>query len=358
MITWYDKTGKLLEQDVVAFRATLLAWYDQNGRTHLPWRVDKEPYHIWISEIMLQQTQVETVIPYYERFLSALPTVEALANADEAVLLKLWSGLGYYSRVRNMQKAAIQIMTEHGGIFPSTAKDLQTLSGIGPYTAAAIASISFGEVVPALDGNMFRVFARLLKIDADIAQPSSRKLFYERILPIVDPVRPGDFNQAVMDLGTSLMRAKAETKSESPFARFNLSYQDGTELTYPIKTKKTKQIPKFYAAIISETSGALAYEQRPKTGLLANFWTFPLVEFDSWDAIYDGVSAQYPDAKQLTISPVTHLFTHQKWQVMLVQVEKVDKIQEQWTYLTDEAYDALPQTTLQLKLQAALKEMQ
>lgn len=352
---WYDETGKLCDQVVAEFRKTLLAWYDKNGRTHLPWRIDKEPYHIWISEIMLQQTQVETVIPYYERFLSALPTVKALADADEGLLLKLWSGLGYYSRVRNMQKAAKQIMTEFGGAFPTTAKSLQTLSGIGPYTAAAIASISFGEVVPALDGNMFRVFSRLLKIDADIAQPSSRKVFYERILPIVDPIRPGDFNQAVMDLGASLMHAKTETQSDSPFARFNLSFQDGTELSYPIKSKKVKQIPKFYAAIISEKSGKLAYQQRPNTGLLANFWTFPLVEFASWDAIYDGINAEYSDAKQLTISPVTHLFTHQKWQVMLVQI---DKSEENWTYLADDAYDKLPQTTLQLKLQAALKEMQ
>ena len=149
------------------------------------------------------------------------------------------------------------------------------------------------------------------------------------------------------------MRAKAETQADSPFAKFNLSYQDGTELNFPIKSKKVKQVPKFYAAIISEKEGGLAYMQRPKTGLLANFWTFPLHEFDSWDAIYEGVSATYADAKQLNISPVTHLFTHQKWQVMLVQVAADD---EQWTYLTPEAYEGLPQTTLQLKLQAALKE--
>ena len=353
MINWYDKAGNLSEKVVSEFRATLLAWYDQKGRTHLPWRTNTLPYHVWISEIMLQQTQVETVIPYYERFLPEFPTVKALACADEELLLKLWSGLGYYSRVRNMQKAAQQVMTDFDGEFPTTAKSLQTLAGIGPYTAAAIASISFGEAVPALDGNMFRVFSRLLKIEADIAQPKSRQVFYDLILPIVDPKRPGDFNQAIMDLGTSLMRAKAETQADSPFAKFNLSYQDGTELTFPVKSKKVKQVPKFYAAIISEKEGGLAYMQRPKTGLLANFWTFPLHEFDSWDGIYEGISATYADAKQLNISPVTHLFTHQKWQVMLVQVAAGD---EQWTYLTPEAYEGLPQTTLQLKLQAALKE--
>lgn len=353
MISWYDAAGHLSEDMVADFRQTLLTWYDESGRTHLPWRIDKEPYHIWVSEIMLQQTQVETVIPYYKRFLAELPRVQDLAEADEEVLLKLWSGLGYYSRVRNMQKAAQQVMADFDGQLPTTSQDLQTLAGIGPYTAAAIASISFNEVVPALDGNMFRVFARLLKIDADIAQPKSRKIFYDIILPIVDPDRPGDFNQAVMDLGTSLMRAKTETLADSPFARFNLSYQEGLELTFPVKSKKVKQVQKFYAALISEKDGSLAYTQRPKTGLLANFWTYPLLEFDSWDAIYDGVSERFEAAKQLNITPVTHIFTHQKWQVMLVQVANEDA---SWTYLSDDAYEALPQTTLQLKLQAALKE--
>ena len=353
MISWYDAAGHLSEDMVADFRQTLLTWYDESGRTHLPWRIDKEPYHIWVSEIMLQQTQVETVIPYYERFLAELPRVQDLAEADEEVLLKLWSGLGYYSRIRNMQKAAQQVMADFDGQFPTTSQDLQTLAGIGPYTAAAIASISFNEVVPALDGNMFRVFARLLKIEADIAQPKSRKIFYDIILPIVDPDRPGDFNQAVMDLGTSLMRAKTETVADSPFAHFNLSYQEGIELNFPVKSKKVKQVQKFYAALISEKDGSLAYTQRPKTGLLANFWTYPLLEFDSWDAIYDGVSERFEAAKQLNITPVTHIFTHQKWQVMLVQVANEDA---SWTYLSDDAYEALPQTTLQLKLQAALKE--
>jgi A/G-specific adenine glycosylase len=350
---WYDADGRLSEEMVADFRKTLLTWYDASGRTHLPWRLDQEPYHVWVSEIMLQQTQVETVIPYYERFLAALPTVKALAEADEAVLLKLWSGLGYYSRIRNMQKAAQQVMTDFDGHFPTNSQALQTLAGIGPYTAAAIASISFGEFVPALDGNMFRVFARLLKIEADIAQAKSRQLFYDLILPLVDPERPGDFNQAIMDLGTSLMSAKTPTLADSPFAKFNLSYQDGTELNYPVKSKKVKQVPKFYAALISEKEGQFAYEQRPKTGLLANFWTFPLLAFDSWDDIYKGVAQQFSNAKQLNIIPVTHIFTHQKWQVMLVQVaETADK----WTYFSDVEYESLPQTTLQLKLQAALRE--
>ncbi|GFH39647.1 A/G-specific adenine glycosylase [Lactococcus insecticola] len=344
-------------ETVADFRKTLLDWYDESGRTHLPWRENTDAYHVWVSEIMLQQTQVETVIPYYERFLFALPTVADLAVADEELLLKLWSGLGYYSRVRNMQKAAQQVMIDFSGQFPRTAKDLQKLAGIGPYTAAAIASISFHEVVPALDGNMFRVFSRLLKITADIALPKSRQIFYDKIAPIVDPVRPGDFNQAIMDLGTSLMAAKTKTTAESPFARFNLSFKDGTELDFPVKSKKVKQVQRFYAALVSESDdGArFAYTQRPTTGLLADFWTFPLLEFTSWDDIYEGVAAIYPTAQQLTIKPVTHIFTHQKWQIMLVKVETHGS-HKNWTYFSDEDYEKMPQTTLQVKLQAALKE--
>lgn len=353
MTIWYDADGCLRAATVADFRRTLLNWYDESGRTHLPWRLDQAPYHIWVSEIMLQQTQVETVIPYYERFLSTLPTVKDLAEADEAVLLKLWSGLGYYSRVRNMQKAAQQVMAEFGGEFPTTSKALQRLAGIGPYTAAAIASISFGEVVPALDGNMFRVFARLLAIDADIAQPRTRQVFYDRILPLVDPERPGDFNQAIMDLGTSLMAAKTATLPNSPFAAFNLTYQAGHELDFPVKSKKVKQVQKYYAALISTKGDQLAYAQRPQTGLLANFWTFPLVEFDSWDAIYPGISERNRDAKQLNITPVTHIFTHQKWQVMLVAI---DAQADNWTYFSENDYDKLPHTTLQVKLLQAYKE--
>jgi A/G-specific adenine glycosylase len=347
MITWNNQTIK-------DFRKALLDWYDKTGRSHLPWRKDTDPYHVWVSEIMLQQTQVDTVVPYYERFLETLPTVQDLAEANEDLLLNLWSGLGYYSRVRNMQKAAQEIVNDYKGIWPHTSKELERLTGIGPYTAAAIASISFGGVVPAIDGNMFRVFARLLKIDADIAQPKTRKLFYEMIQPIVDPDRPGDFNQAIMDLGSSYMSAKTATTAASPVAKFNASYQDGTELDYPVKTKKTKPVPKYYAALISQQGDTLAYQQRPETGLLANFYTFPLVEANSWDAILPTVEAQYGQAYQLNITPVTHVFSHQKWQVMLVQVSEATG--DDWTYMTDAHFQKQPKTTLQVKLFKALQE--
>ncbi len=220
------------------FQETLLAWYDAEKRD-LPWRHDQDPYHVWISEIMLQQTQVQTVIPYYERFMAKFPTVADLAAAPEPELLKAWEGLGYYSRARNLKKAAIQLVTDYEGVWPKTAAELQALTGIGPYTAGAIASIAFGEVVPAIDGNAFRVFSRLLKIDADIAKPQTRKIFEAAIQPIVSPTRPGDFNQAIMDLGSSYMTAKNPDSEHSPVKTFNQAYLDGVEDQYPVKTKKS-----------------------------------------------------------------------------------------------------------------------
>ncbi|MGO2517432.1 MAG: A/G-specific adenine glycosylase, partial [Leuconostoc falkenbergense] len=154
---------KWSQQTIESFRETLLHWYDDEGRKTLPWRQNHDPYRVMVSEIMLQQTQVATVIPYFERFMQQLPTVSALAQAPEEVVLKLWEGLGYYSRARNLQKAAQYVVREYDGEWPTTSKELQTLPGVGPYTAAAIASISFGEVVPAVDGNQYRVFSRLLK---------------------------------------------------------------------------------------------------------------------------------------------------------------------------------------------------
>jgi A/G-specific adenine glycosylase len=193
MIEWDAATIK-------DFQTTLLDWFDHEGRD-LPWRHDHEPYHVWVSEIMLQQTQVQTVIPYYQRFMALFPTVADLAAAPESQLLKAWEGLGYYSRVRNMQRCAKQLLTDYDGQWPQTAAELTELIGIGPYTAGAIASIAFNEPVPAVDGNAYRVFSRLLKIDADIAKPQTRAVFERVISQIISQERPGDFNQAIMDLG-------------------------------------------------------------------------------------------------------------------------------------------------------------
>ncbi|QVK12035.1 A/G-specific adenine glycosylase [Weissella ceti] len=323
------------DEKIESFRATLLAWYDAEGRDQLPWRKDQEPYHIWVSEIMLQQTQVNTVIPYYERFMGMFPTVQDLAAAPEQALLKAWEGLGYYSRVRNMQKAAQQIVDDHAGVWPDDMKGLLDLKGIGPYTAAAVASISFKEPVAAIDGNAFRVYARLFKIDADVAQPKTRNLFFELGNKLIDPVRPGDFNQAIMDLGSSFMSAKNYDSENSPVKAFNASYEDGTEDFYPVKSKAKKAKPITYFAVSVKSPEGFLWEQRPENGLLANFWTMPLYNLNEFIGDTDAkwtieemitatearILADY--GVQVTLEavegkPVTHIYTHQKWTVTIL----------------------------------------
>ena len=269
------------EEKIASFREKLLAWYDANKRD-LPWRRTQDPYKIWISEIMLQQTRVDTVIPYYERFLDWFPTVAELAQAPEEKLLKAWEGLGYYSRVRNMQKAAQQIMENHGGVFPSSYDEISKLKGIGPYTAGAIASIAFGLPEPAVDGNVMRVLARLFEVDYDIGVPTNRKIFQAMMEILIDPSRPGDFNQALMDLGSDIESPVNPRPEESPVKEFSAAYQHGTMDRYPIKAPKKKPVPVYLTAfIIKDSQGRYLLEKNEREGLLSGFWHFPLIEVDS-----------------------------------------------------------------------------
>lgn len=320
------------------FRQTLLAWYDREGRD-LPWRHDQDPYHVWVSEIMLQQTQVQTVIPYYLNFMAMFPTVADLAQAPEEQLLKAWQGLGYYSRARNLQRAARQLVDDYRGKWPQTAAELLDLTGIGPYTAGAIASIAFGEVVPAVDGNAFRVFSRLLLIDADIAKPQTRKLFEQVIHPIVDPQRPGAFNQAIMDLGSSYMTAKNSDPAHSPVRAFDASYRENCVADFPVKTKAPRPRPvPYYGLIVTSPAGYLMV-QRDATQMLTGYWTFPLIQqADLQDATDQQPATLQTDIAhleqrfmtdyQLPITltplsgqPVSHTYTHQRWQVKLLVAE-------------------------------------
>jgi len=319
---------------VKAFRQALLTWYDQEGRD-LPWRHDQDPYHVWVSEVMLQQTQVQTVIPYYENFMANFPTVAALAAAPEPQLLKAWQGLGYYSRARNLQRAAQQIVTDYHGEWPRTAAGLADLVGVGPYTASAIASIAFGEVVPAVDGNAFRVFARLLMIEDDIAKPRTRQTFEKIIQPIVDPKRPGAFNQAIMDLGSSYMTAKNSDPAHSPVKEFDASLRAGRVTDFPVKTKapRPKLMP-YYGLIIHSPAGYLMV-QRTEQEMLSGYWTFPLVRQADLREEDDGEPSLATDIVALTrrwqqeahldlsLQPlggrrVSQTYTHQRWQVKLL----------------------------------------
>jgi len=265
------------EEKIASFQEKLLAWYDKEKRD-LPWRRSNNPYHIWVSEIMLQQTRVDTVIPYYHRFLKTFPTIDSLAKAQEEELLKVWEGLGYYSRVRNMQKAAIQIMEEFGGEFPSTIEEIQTLKGIGPYTAGAIASIAFNLPEPAVDGNLMRVISRLFEIGLDIGNPSNRKVFQAVAEKIISKERPGDFNQALMDLGSDIESPVTPHPEDSPVKEFSAAYLNGTMHLYPVKIPKKKPVPmKWQAFVIQNEEGQYLLEKNTYADLLSGFWHFPLI---------------------------------------------------------------------------------
>lgn len=325
-------------EKIASFRRTLLNWYD-NEKRDLPWRRTKNPYHIWISEIMLQQTQVVTVIPYYERFLDWFPTIESLANAPEEKLLKAWEGLGYYSRVRNMQKAAQEIMENFGGVFPDNHKDILSLKGIGPYTAGAIASIAFGLPEPAVDGNVMRVMARLFEVNYDIGDPKNRKIFQAIMEVLIDPERPGDFNQALMDLGTDIESAKNPRPDESPIRFFNAAYLHGTYDKYPIKLPKKKPKPiQIQAFVIRNSDGDFLMEKNLDGRLLGGFWSFPIMEtdvigqqldlFEKNNAALQTISQKArfeedyhlkPNWTSKTFPAVKHTFSHQKWTIELIE---------------------------------------
>lgn len=362
---------------ILSFRQKLLAWYDENKRD-LPWRRSKNPYHIWVSEIMLQQTRVDTVIPYYESFLDWFPTVESLANAPEERLLKAWEGLGYYSRVRNMQTAAQQIMSEFEGKFPSTYEGISSLKGIGPYTAGAISSIAFNLPQPAVDGNVMRVLARLFEVNHDIGNPSNRKIFQAMMEVLIDPDRPGDFNQALMDLGSDIEAPVNPRPKESPVKEFSAAYQHGTMDRYPIKAPKKKPIPIYLKALVVQNSqGQFLLEKNESEKLLAGFWHFPLIEVDEFsDQNQDldlfsqvaepilelGPSPQESfeqdydlevDWQDLRFEEVKHIFSHRKWHIQIIAgrvAESQEYADREVLWLSPEEFSNYPLAKPQQKI--------
>lgn len=326
------------EEKIVAFRKALLDWYDKHQRD-LPWRRTRDPYAIWVSEIMLQQTRVDTVIPYYERFLTHLPGLVDLAEAPEEVLLKLWEGLGYYSRVRNMQEAARQMVTHFNGQFPRTHAEIASLKGIGPYTAGAVASIAFDLPEPAVDGNVMRVLSRLFEVDYDIGVASNRKIFQALMEVLIDPIRPGDFNQALMDLGASIETPVNPRPEDSPVKAFSAAYQNGTMDKYPIKAPKKKPVPVYYkGVIIRNKDNQFLLEKNQEEGLLAGFWSFPLIEVarsaqkelslfelgseePAMDAnqVFQSRYGLEVDWQETVFDSVSHVFSHRKWQIDLLE---------------------------------------
>jgi len=300
----------------------LLPWFDAHKR-QLPWRKDKQPYHIWVSEIMLQQTRVEAVKGYYARFLEVLPTVEALAACDDELLHKLWEGLGYYSRVRNLKKAAQVIMTRHGGRFPETYDEILALPGIGDYTAGAICSIAFGLPTPAVDGNVLRVLSRLRDDTSPIDLPETKRAV-RRELAEIYPAEAGDFTQALMEMGATLCGPNRKPECEHcPCAGICLGYRNGTAEALPVKAPKKEKRQEKKTVFILSCDGKYALEKRPDKGLLAGLWQFPNIpghpETEDALAVVEGMGLM-PRELFREVSR-KHIFTHIIWDMRGIYLE-------------------------------------
>ena len=296
----------------------LLAWYDQHART-LPWRGIHDPYRTWVSETMLQQPRGETVMGYYARFLERFPTVSDLAAAPEDEVLKMWEGLGYYSRARNLHKGAKQIMTEHSGVIPADVEQLRKISGIGPYTAGAIASIAFDQPVPAVDGNVIRIVSRLRGIRENVGIPSVRRALEGEAASLVPQLRPGDFNQALMDLGSAICMPGTPSCEKCPLRDECDAYAAGDAEDLPVLPRKNPPKVIDYAVCLIFSGDRVLMRQRTEA-MLKGLWVFPMAEGKY-------TLRQVPAAvKKLTklaakdvqsAGEAKHVFTHQIWQMQL-----------------------------------------
>ena len=300
----------------------LLPWYRENHRD-LPWRSDREPYHVWLSEIMLQQTRVEAVKGYYARFLDSLPTIEMLAKAEDGVLHKLWEGLGYYTRVRNLKKAAGVVMDRFGGIFPGEYDAVLSLPGIGEYTAGAICSIAFNQPTPAVDGNVLRVVSRLTEDDTPIDLPAYR-LAVRQALAQIYPPEAGTFTQALMELGATVCGPNREPQCERcPCSGFCLAARHGTWMLYPVRfPKKSRRVEEKTVFILS-CEGRYALEKRPEGGLLAGLWQFPNLpgKLEMPQAM-EAVERMGLTPRELFRQVERkHIFTHIQWEMRGIYLE-------------------------------------
>lgn len=317
----------------------LLAWFRVHQRD-LPWRRTKNPYHIWISEIMLQQTRVDTVIPYFNRFVERFPTIEALATAPEADVLKHWEGLGYYSRARNLQAAVREVHALYDGQVPDTREQISTLKGVGPYTAGAILSIAYNKQEPAVDGNVMRVLSRYFLLRDDIAKPATRVAMEKRLYGLI-PTDAGDFNQALMELGATVCTPKSPSCLTCPVMHHCAGRMAGEELQLPVKTKaKAARVEQRAVALIRLADGRVLVRRREDKGLLAGMGEFP----HAWvgDDALTSLSNELANIGRLTacreLGHVVHIFSHIRWELdvyacMFTEGVREDQLPEGYAWI-------------------------
>ncbi|MFD2442422.1 A/G-specific adenine glycosylase [Bacillus sp. CGMCC 1.16607] len=315
------------------FQADLIGWYSKEKRD-LPWRKERDPYRIWVSEIMLQQTRVDTVIPYYENFMNQFPSLNDFANADEEKILKAWEGLGYYSRVRNLQSACKEVQEKYDGVVPNTPKEIAGLKGIGPYTAGAVLSIAYGVPEPAVDGNVMRVLSRILSIYEDIAKSSTRKIFEEAVRKLISHENPSYFNQALMELGALICTPTSPSCLLCPVREHCSAFENGTQRELPVKTKKTKQKDvMLVAGIMTDPMGRILIHKRPESGLLASLWEFPNFEVQSErtkNVFLEQLKQEYNITGEINekLGQIEHVFSHLKWHIQVYSGKIVSNVIE------------------------------
>ncbi|WP_181350717.1 A/G-specific adenine glycosylase [Thalassobacillus sp. CUG 92003] len=328
------------------FRQDLIDWFYAEQRI-LPWRENQDPYRVWVSEIMLQQTQVDTVIPYFHRFMEKFPTLEALASADQQDVLKAWEGLGYYSRARNLQTAVQEVVAHYDGKVPDDPRHLGNLKGVGPYTKGAILSIAYDRPEPAVDGNVMRVLSRLLLIDEDIAKPAVKKMFESLVRELISTDDPSAFNQGLMELGAMVCTPKTPACMLCPVQHHCRAFAEGMETELPVKKKQKKQkrIP-YISLLIKDKQGNVLIEKRPEEGLLANLWQFPMVplldvdkhHLNNW--FYGEYGLHIKTGEQ--IEHINHTFSHIIWEMDVLDARvmggALDK-QHAWFVSPDSLHD-------------------
>jgi A/G-specific adenine glycosylase len=307
-----------------SFSQKVLKWFDQQGRKNLPWQQDINPYRVWVSEIMLQQTQVKTVIPYYERFMQSFPTVQALASAEQDEVLKHWSGLGYYARARNMHKSAKQVCDDFAGNFPETLDEIVSLSGIGRSTGAAILSISHGQKQAILDGNVKRVLARAFVVEGWPGKSTVLKKLWEIADTLVPDSRNADYTQAMMDLGATVCTRTKPTCDNCPLQDDCLAHQQGNQTDYPTKKPK-KTLPEKHTVmlLLQNEVGEVFMQKRPPVGIWGSLWCFPQFETEALAKEYLIENYQYDIDHINSLAVLSHTFSHFRLHIqpLIIQIE-------------------------------------
>lgn len=341
------------------FRQSLLDWYKAEKRD-LPWRRTSNPYYIWVSEVMLQQTRVDTVIPYYERFIAKYPTMELLAEADENELLKMWEGLGYYSRARNLQAGVREVVASYRGNIPKNRKEISTLKGVGPYTAGAVLSIAFGIPEHAVDGNVMRVLSRILLIEEDITIPRTKRIFEDVVMDLIDQQDPSSFNQGLMELGATICTPKPKCLL-CPVRDYCQAFFEGKQEELPVRTRKKQgKIIPVASFAIQNKKGEWLLRQRPESGLLANLWEFPMVELttnqSATEILYKQLGLKVTAASD--IISFKHIFTHLTWEVKSYQaaIQEEINIPDGFKFYTANEVEELPKPVPVVKVWEMIKK--